>query len=159
MSSNRLLLALTCGVPAICSAQFPRIRDSAGVHIVENSARAKAPIIFRASDKPSFDVGGLKDNLDDELDTKTYGALRSIALSNGTHVVNDVLRLRYFDAAGAQIRVSGRGGQGPGEFRGITALCHTRGDTVVTADQANGRVTIFDKSGSITREIPAGPLT
>lgn len=155
MTHRFLLLALSCLVPALAVAQQPRARDSAGVRIVENSARARAPIAFRVSDKASFDVGGLKDNPDDELDPHG-GYLRRIGLANGTQVVDDNVKLRYYDATGKQLRVSGRHGAGPGEFQQIASLCRTHGDTVVTSDPGNGRVTIFDKTGSIVREIPVG---
>lgn len=151
----RPLLLLVCALPAIAAAQFPRTRDSAGVHIVENSSRAKAPITFRASDKPSFDVGGLKDNPDDELNSRA-GYLRSIVLANGSHVVSDDTRLRFLDAGGRQFHVSGRGGAGPGEFRQVSTLCRTRGDTVLASDPGNGRITVFDKAGTMVREIPVG---
>jgi hypothetical protein len=155
MTNRYLLVALSCVLPTICLGQFPRIRDSAGVHIVENSARSQAPIAFRVSDKPSFDVGGLKDNPADELDPRG-GDLKSITLANGTHVVDDEVKLRFFDATGRQFQVSGRRGEGPGEFRRIYSLCRTHGDTIVASDGGIGRITIVDKAGAIVREIAAG---
>jgi hypothetical protein len=149
------VIALSCATPAIGFAQQPHVRDSAGVHIVENSARAKAPIAFRVSDKASFDVGGLKDNPDDELNSRS-AYLQEIALINGSHVVDDQAKLRYLDATGKQLRVAGRSGAGPGEFQYIVSLCRTRGDTVVVSDPGNGRVTILDRAGAIVREIPVG---
>jgi hypothetical protein len=147
-----LIIALSSLAPAIGVAQQPRIHDSAGVHIVENGARAKAPIAFRLADKSSFDVGGLKDNPDDELNSRSP-YLRDITLANGNHLVDDQVKLRYLDASGKQLRVSGRKGAGPGEFQSIVSLCHTRGDTVVASDPANGRVTILDGAGTIVREV------
>ena len=60
-----LLAMIALASPA--QAQLTKVRDSAGVHIVENPARAKASITFKLSDKPTYDVGGLKDNLDDRV--------------------------------------------------------------------------------------------
>jgi hypothetical protein len=155
MTNGCLFIALSFAVPAISLAQLPRVRDSAGVHIVENSARSKAPIAFRLSDKASFDVGGLKANPDDELDPRG-GYLRSIALSNGTYVVDDDSKLRYLDATGKQFRVTGRTGAGPNEFRQISTLCRTHGDTVVASDPSNGRITVLDKTGSIVKQVAVG---
>src|SRR3990172_4096726 len=128
MRTALLLLALTVITPP-AHAQAPRTRDSAGIHIVDNLARAEASITFRLSDKPTFDVGGLKDNLDDEL--STHGALTAIRLSDGRYVVADETRLRFFDAAGKQERVVGRLGEGPGEFQYVRILCRTRADTIL----------------------------
>ncbi len=135
------------------AAQLPRTRDSAGIHIVENAARAKAPVAWRLAEKATYDVGGLKDNLDDELN-KNSAYLKDIRLSDGRHAVDDQIRLRFFDAAGKQTRVVGRQGQGPGEFQYIDALCRTHGDTIVASDPGNGRVTVFNNTGNIVREIP-----
>ena len=145
------LIALTSPV----QAQLPKVRDSAGVHIVENPARAKGSITFKLSDKPTHDVGGLKDNLDDELSTNT-GALTEIRLSDGRYVVADETRLRFLDATGKQERVVGRRGQGPGEFQYIRTLCRTGADTIVVADDGNSRVTVFDKTGAMVREVSVG---
>ena len=151
MRTALLLLALTVITPP-AHAQAPRTRDSAGIHIVDNLARAEASITFRLSDKPTFDVGGLKDNLDDEL--STHGALTAIRLSDGRYVVADETRLRFFDAAGKQERVVGRLGEGPGEFQYVRILCRTRADTILAFDEGNRRVTVFDKTGTLVHEIP-----
>jgi len=137
------------------SAQAPRARDSAGVHIVENAARAKAPIAFTLGPIPLADVGGIKDNPDDELDPHG-GYLNLVRLSDGGTVVNDNVKLRYYDRAGRQLHVVGRSGQGPGEFRQIASICRTRGDTIVVSDPGNSRVTVFDKNVGVVRQIPIG---
>lgn len=50
--------------------------------------------------------------------------------------------IKVFDAAGAYLRAIGREGDGPGEFR--TAFLAARGDTLVTQDPQNSRVTTFN---------------
>lgn len=152
---NIMAVLGTAGLPTRGAAQLPRARDSAGVHIMETAARATAPIAFRLGDKPLLDIGGLRDNPDDELDPHG-GYLNLVRLSDGGSVVNDNVKLRFYDPSGKQVQVAGRRGQGPGEFRQIASICRTHGDTIVVSDPGNARVTVFDKLGNIVRQIPVG---
>jgi hypothetical protein len=138
------------------SAQAPRMRDSAGVQIIENGPRRGAPIAFRLADTPAFDLGGLKDNPDDEFDPH-FPYLRDVELSDGTHVVPDGVHLRFYDRSGKQLRVVGRQGHGPHEFQQIASVCRTRGDTLVVNDPSNARTEILDHVGNFVGEIPTGP--
>lgn len=149
----RLALGLLALLPPrVVHAQFPRVRDSAGVHIVENSARASASIAFHVGEKPILDLGGLKPSPDDEF-TSGAGYLKSLALSDGRQVVIDQTRVRFFDARGKQLRVVGRNGEGPREFRQIASACRSRGDTLVISDPSNGRVTIMTSTGAFVRQL------
>ena len=137
------------------SAQEPRIRDSAGVRIVENGARKDAPVRFRIADKPSFEVGGLELNPDEEFDHK-QGYLRGVRLSNGGFAVIDVSRVHHFDARGKRVRIVGKKGQGPEEFLYLTSICRTRGDTLIVYDSHNRRLSVLDGSGRFLRTILQG---
>ena len=137
------------------SAQEARIRDSAGVRIVENTARKDAPVRYRIADKPLFEVGGLELNPDEEFDHK-QGYLRGVRLSNGGFAVIDVSRVHYFDARGKRVRIVGKKGQGPEEFLYLTSICRTRGDTLILYDSHNRRLSVLDGSGRILRTILQG---
>jgi hypothetical protein len=140
---------------ATATAQDSRSRDSAGVRIIENSARKDAPVRFRLGDKPLIEVGGTESNPDEEFDHK-QGYLRGVRLTNGGLAVIDVSRVHYFDASGKRIRIVGRKGQGPEEFQYLTAICRTRGDTLILNDSHNRRLSILDGSGRILRTILQG---
>ena len=146
------VLPITLAV-SIASAQIPRTRDSAGVHIVENAARRNAPVAFVPTEVVVADFGGLKDNPDDEFEVRGP-FLRSIHFTSGGYVVTDNHRLRFFDAAHKQVHVAGRQGQGPMEFRQISSACRTHGDTVVVGDPLNARVSVWDRNGNFVREFP-----
>src|SRR4051794_34651386 len=102
------------GLASIATAQTPKIRDSAGVRIIENGPRLTAPVVFQLADKPSFDVGGLKQNPAEELkDRNPYPRL--VRLASGNVVIADFDRVVFFDAKGQLIKSVGRKGDGPGE--------------------------------------------
>jgi hypothetical protein len=141
-------------VAAPASAQsIPRVRDSSGVRIVENGARMTAPVKFVLSEKPVLEVGGLEDDLTKEFNQR-QGYLRGVLLSMGDLAVIDVNRVHLFDATGKRKVITGREGSGPGEFRYLTSICRTRGDTIVVSDNRNRRTTILDGNGAFVRSIP-----
>lgn len=150
-----LAALLSALLAAHASAQEARVRDSAGVRIIENSALKDAPVRFRLGDKPLFEVGGIESNPDEEFDHK-QGYLRGVRLSNGGLAVIDVSRVHYFDASGKRIRIVGRMGQGPEEFQYLTSICRTRGDTLILNDSRNRRMSVLDGSGRILRTILQG---
>ncbi len=155
------VVALLCGVgaasPWVLLAQSPRVREIDGVRTVENASRRTAPVAFRLAANPTIDFGGLKNNIEDEF-TANGGYLRSIRLSDGGYAVIDETRIRFYDMAGRQFKVTGRKGGGPGEFGQITGICRARGDTLVVHDPSNGRVTIVDRKGAVVREFPVGHM-
>lgn len=129
------------------------VRDSAGIRIVENPARVGSPVSLRMEAVPSLDLGGLKSNPEDEF-VSTAGYLRWVRLSTGGVAAIDVTRIRYFDASGKQVTIAGRNGAGPGEYRSLTSICRTRGDTIVVFDTGTQRVGILDGRGKFVRHIP-----
>jgi hypothetical protein len=149
----RIATILALFVTSVSGAQsVPRIRDSAGVRIIENGARLSAPVRFALGTKPLMDVGGLEDNTANEFNHK-QGYLRGVLLSTGDLAVIDVNRLHFFDPAGKRKRIVGREGSGPGEFRYLTGICRTRGDSIVVTDARNSRLTVLDGTGSYVRDI------
>lgn len=129
------------------------IRDSVGIRIIENPARVGSPVSLRLVAVPSLDLGGLKSNPEDEF-VSTAGYLRWAQLSTGGVAAIDVTRIRYFDASRKQVTVAGRNGAGPGEYRSLTSICRTRGDTIVVFDTGTQRVGVLDGRGKFVRHIP-----
>lgn len=145
------VLLLACSVAAVeARAQAPVVRDSAGVRIVENRARASAPVRFTLASKARVDVGGLESDPDTEFNPM-QGYLRGAWLANGGLAVIDEVRLHLFGADGKRQSIVGRKGKGPGEFIYITSICRTRGDTLVINDQNSRRTAIVTGSGTAVR--------
>lgn len=61
-----------------------------------------------------------------------------------------------FGPDGKVVRVLGRRGGGPGEFNGPGLIALTRGDSVLIADGATGRFSVFDGSWKFARQMPMG---
>jgi hypothetical protein len=140
---------------ASLSAQAPTPRDSAGVRISQNPARQSFAVNLRLGRTPLFDVGGLHDDKPSEEFNANQSSVRGVRLSDGGLVAIDVNRVKYFDAAGRLLKVAGRDGDGPGEFRQLYAICRTRGDTIVVADGA--RLGVLDKHGTFVKHLPSPP--
>ena len=133
----------------------PIIRDSAGVRIVNNKARSDAPIQFVLGSRATFEVGGLEASDVNEFN-HTAGYLNGTRLSDGRFAVIDVNRIHYFDSRGRRVKIVGRDGSGPGEFRYLTAVCRNAGDTLVVVDSRNARFVVVDPSGNVERTFPIG---
>ena len=144
-------------------AQSPRIRDSAGVQIVENPSVKSAPIAFRLGDQPKLDLGAADPAHPEATFDPGDGYLAAVRLSNGQVVVSDNSRtdgalLKYFDAKGKYLRSDARDGRSPAYFGYITTLCRTRGDTVIANDARNFGFAVFDEMGVFVRFVQvAGP--
>lgn len=147
-----LLLGLALLIVSAASGQARSTRDSAGVRIITTPLLAPAPANLVLG-KPLSEVGGLNEDPAKEFDHK-QGYLRAVTLSTGGMAVIDVVRLHYFDKTGKLLKIVGQAGAGPEDFRYIMSVCVTRGDTVVTYDNRNARMTILDGTGKIVRTIP-----
>lgn len=73
--------------------------------------------------------------------------------ADGTLLVADggSREVRWFAADGTPLRVAGRRGEGPGEFRGPLSLLPWAGDTVAVLDHDQRRLTLFGGSGEVVR--------
>lgn len=145
---KRLIVAIfTLAVPLIaCTPREPGVSDSAGVAVIEVPPIATAaPFIDTV---PLVDIGGEANQ--QQIDFSSAGGFPgAVMLSNGDFVAKDEYRVRYFDAAGKQRAVVGTKGSGPNEFRLLTAICATHGDTIVAFDAGNERTSILDRDGHI----------
>jgi hypothetical protein len=154
-NATRVALALA-SVCLSAPGRAQTTRDSAGVHIIENPSRLKAPATFRLG-PPVLDVGGRGQNPDDTFQPN-QAYLRGVRMSDGGMAVIDVARIHYFDAAGKRLTITGRRAGGADDFQYLTAICRTRGDTIVVGDLNGRRFGVLDKTGAIVRMIPQGEL-
>lgn len=126
-------------------------RDSAGVAIVDNEA----------SDAPY--AGGavyVADLMtpDSSLTALPWGVVADPA-SERVYVADMTgARVAVFDASGAFVAELGRAGDGPGEFRGVSALTLASGGTLVALDARRGVLSRWSTGGAFEGEarLPAG---
>jgi hypothetical protein len=128
------------------------VRDSSGITIVTNSRPVWDSDGWSLAGEPALRIGVVDGDSAYQLH-RVLGALR---LSDGRIVItNDGSReVRYFDAAGRHLFSIGRSGQGPGEFMSMLALIPTGADTVLVADNALGRISVFDSDGELVGTRP-----
>jgi hypothetical protein len=126
------------------------VHDSAGVQIVENTAAAwPAGAGWTLSPAPTVSIGVVEGNAHYQLD-RVVGAMR---MSDGRIVVADggANDLRFYDTTGKYLSTSGRKGGGPGEFEGLIWIARIPGDSILTFDWNNRRLSVFDAAGHFVR--------
>jgi hypothetical protein len=62
--------------------------------------------------------------------------------------------IRIYDAEGKHISGFGGSGEGPGEFRFLRTMFSYRGDSILAADAALRRISVFDSQGKFGRSFP-----
>lgn len=152
---RRLYLA-TKGVVAVsaisCSSEGPvnriigRATDSAGVRgVIFDSLPSTSP--SEEWGHAVLTIGVLSEN--DSLEFDPRATYRPVAQgADGSIIVGDHQRLKYFSRTGALIRIVGRGGYGPGEFsHSIRDLCPQRDSSLVVVDDG-GRRSHWSPSGT-----------
>jgi len=128
----------------------PTVRDSAGVQIVENSEYAwQEGQAWRLADEPLLDIGVL----DGEPEYQLFRVGSAVMLSDDRIVVANggTHELRFYDANGAHLLSVGREGGGPGEFGELMWVRALPGDTLLTYDWRNRRLSFFDAGGTFVR--------
>jgi len=129
------------------------VRDSAGIHIVENRAGTWGEDGgWRLSDEPTLQIGVAEGAPEYQLDN-VRAALR---LDDGRIVVANggSQQIRWFDAGGRHVASVGREGGGPGEFQAMFALRRLPGDSVLAYDLMGARLSWFDPTGRFVRSAP-----
>ena len=166
MHAARALLVLSLTLAASCertdgSGSGSRVSDSAGVAIVESTHPVWTATDTWRVDSASIVVGAEDGGPGQQLHRVT-GAVR---LGDGTLVIaNGGTRELYrYDAGGRFLGVSGKLGDGPGEFRALTWIGRTRGDSVLTWDRGANRITVFSPTGPYARDyrptLTGNPMT
>jgi len=126
------------------------VRDSAGIHIVENGDPERAPE-WRIEPIAVTSIGREMGDPALELHEVT-GVLvlrdGSVAVANtGTHEV------RVYSPDGRPRLAVGGAGKGPGEFDGEIQLAHMPGDSILAFDWTLRRATVIEPSGGVARTI------
>jgi hypothetical protein len=149
-----LIIPLAVGSAPVGAQSLPqpRTRDSAGVQIVEHTTIRGIPNITLIAVASRLDLGGLRADSLAEFDPRNP-FLSAARLSDGRLVGTDYASFKILDPAGALIRVVGRAGTGPGEFRQLKGVCITPGDTIIALGYGNRRASVFDASGSHVRDV------
>jgi hypothetical protein len=147
-----VVLALASTTTASQSPRRATVRDSAGIRIVENGPLANLPVAIRVDSAYTLDLGGLRTNPDEELDSKTpfYDVAR---LSDGKFVAVDYASLKLFAPDGRYLATLGRAGAGPGEFHQARGVCVTPGDTIIALHYGAPTISVFDKTGRHIRTV------
>ncbi len=130
------------------------VRDSAGVRIVENGMPPAPGGSWQLSVEPELDIGVLEGAPEYQLyrvsDAVRLADGRIVAADNGAH------QLRFYDPAGRYLMGVGREGDGPGEFRTLSRLLASDGDTLLAFDTNLRRASWFSPSGKFIRSVVVG---
>jgi len=154
---RRISIALTCvAVASACEEVQPDagivVRDSAGIQIVENPARA--PLQLNLRDATAMLEVGL---VEGDAALQFSNVVGAVVTSSGTLVVanGDSNELQFIDGDGSFLKSVGRTGEGPGEFAGLSGLTR-RGDSLIVSDGRLGRISVFHETGDFVRATPPG---
>ena len=126
--------------------------DSAGVRMVTISGPVNALPEWSLSPTPLTEISG--------NDPPFLGRVGQVAfLGEDQLLVQDgqTDELRSFSAEGQVLQSLARSGDGPGEFRLLTALSVTPGDTIYAFDGRLMRVSVFGPDGAFLNTIPVRP--
>ncbi len=134
--------------------------------VAARAASAQAPIVVRSTEAPAWGaavrlveelrIGVLEGDPDYEL-----GRVRKVAVgANGQIIVADdaAPALRVFDANGKFVRIIGRNGEGPGEYRSMGGLATLRDGRILLWDNRIQRLTTYAANGDYVSgvRVPSG---
>lgn len=148
------VLLNACGEAPAPEVPTSSVRDSAGIQIVESAGPVwREESGWRLADTPTLDIGRLDGPDEMQFFQVTAGAL----LSDGSFVLGSFGShdLRRFSAGGEHLWTVGREGEGPGEFTGLMQVVATAGDTLLTYDFRQRRISRFAPDGTF---LDARPL-
>jgi hypothetical protein len=85
-----------------------------------------------------------------------FNAISGVVMqkNGGIVVPNNMEELCYYDGRGAFRKKTGRKGAGPGEFAFLEQAALYRGDSIVTTDRFQRRISIFGPAGEPGRQFP-----
>lgn len=152
--SRSICLGVTLAAcsPGDRTAAPPVVSDSAGVRIIENTARAcPGGDSWAPPAQPVLSIGAVE-GPPEYLLSFVRGAGR---LGDERIAVADAgsSSIRFYSSDGAFLSSSGRQGRGPGEYLDIARLGRLPGDTIVVVDGMAQRISFLDSSGTYVRSI------
>ena len=129
--------------------------DSAGVRVVVSDPY-RSDAMCSVGEEPLLVIGDREDD-PAHLLGQVAGAAR---LSDGSVAVVDgtVGEVRIFDQTGEHVRLMGRIGEGPGEFRNAWYIWVLPGDTLWVGDYRPWRYNVFAPDGEWLRAVEMDPL-
>lgn len=151
--SAACVMAVLQPITTVCAmAQGAPLVDSSGVRIFTFSAAGKGERALRLTDAPTI---RLKPTPNCEL----YRVTSLLALREGELGVANSgnSELCFFGGGGTFLRKSGRRGAGPGEFRELTVVQRTGGDSILVYDGTLRRFSFLKPDGSFVRTIALSP--
>ncbi|MEQ9400970.1 MAG: hypothetical protein RJQ04_17515 [Longimicrobiales bacterium] len=148
-----VLVAGLVGALAACSDGAPveqrfAVRDSSGTSIAESSGpRWVSGGEWRVDSVAVRTLTGAGDAF------TFFRVADAMRLADGGVVVLDggTSEVRFFDASGAHRRTVGREGDGPGEFRRLSAVAPFGGDSLFVYDETARRATVLTPAGEVGR--------
>lgn len=149
-------MLIACGAEQPRTTTGPRVRDSAGVRVVDNVGPSWRPgTAWSLEATPAVQIGE-GEQPDSLLLSRLWDVTRT---ANGTFVLVDGAsqRLQRHAADGTLLGWSGRRGSGPGEFGSVYRVFGCGGDTVAVHDLRR-RLSIWDERGTFVRELSAAPV-
>lgn len=149
--SLAIVSVASCATPRDQTAALLQAVDSAGVRVVTITALPDAIPEWAIAPEPILTLTGAEAG--DSSAFAQVGAVRW--LGDGRLVVADAAgdRLFIFDSAGAFQHTLGRSGDGPAEFRDITTVHTTSGDTLVTFDRRLRRISFWHPDSGFARSV------
>jgi hypothetical protein len=112
--------------------------------------------LFTAS-APTLEIGVVEGD-----PAYTFAAVASaLRLDDGSVAVADGgnTRISRFGPDGRIVSSWGSRGEGPGEFRTLSRLYPLGADSLMAADLATSRLSVFDRAGTLARELPGMDLS
>jgi hypothetical protein len=148
-----LVLAASCTPSSDASPPTSEVVDSAGVRIVTSSAPAwDSATAWSVDPTPTLSIGVMEGE-DAYMLFRVSSAARlsdgSVAIANG-----GTREVRIYGADGRHMRTIGREGDGPGEFRSVSQVLASSGDTLVVWDGTAYRISRFDRDGTLVADQP-----
>ena len=153
-----LVLATFLGCDSAEDAPYETLTwDSAGVTVVENRVSLSDLGTFAEFDPtPLVEIGVESGNGAQEFgrisEARLVGEGRILIADSQGRVI------REFALHGSLVWSFGRGGEGPWEFRGLSEVEVTEGDSVRVFDRSNRRITVIDPDGQPIRTTPVEPV-